>query len=281
MKPVLFGMSCLVFSLLSPLKASTTEKALQKDLWLLEKASGGRLGFYAKNLKTSELFRYRSKERFPMGSTFKVVAVGAALYKNLTEPGYLHKKIMISAEDIRKGGYSPVTRDFINKKMTIEHLCEASITSSDNTATNLIMKTLNGPGQITQFARSLGDHHFRLDRWEPDLNSAIPGDLRDTSTPEALALTLTKLSDGSAIGPEGSNVLIRWLKENKTGQKRIRAGVPAQWIVGDKTGTGFYGTTNDIGILWLPDDTMIALSILYTQKTKGAPPKRSGHRLSH
>ena len=101
MKTVLFGMSCLIFSLLSPLNASTTEKALQKDLWLLEKASGGRLGFYAKNLKTSELYRYRSKERFPMGSTFKVVAVGAALYKNLTEPEYFHKKILITADDIR------------------------------------------------------------------------------------------------------------------------------------------------------------------------------------
>lgn len=265
------GIGVLLLAIFSALNADPSEKNLQKKLWNLEKSSGGRLGFYAQNLNNSKEFRYRSMERFPMGSTFKVVAVGAALKKAVTDPKYIKSKVFVSDADIQKGSYAPVTRRYKNKKMSIEQLCEAAITASDNTATNLIMGTLNGPDSITQFARSLGDTHFRLDRWEPELNTAIPDDPRDTSSPKSMTRTLTNLATGSVLGPKEKNLLIKWLKANKTGQNRIRAGIPPQWIAGDKTGTGSYGTTNDIGMLWLPDGTVIVLSIFFTQKTKGAP----------
>jgi SAM-dependent methyltransferase len=142
--------------------------------------------------------------------------------------------------------------------------------SSDNTASNLLMKILGGPGAVTTFARSIGDLQFRLDRWETALNSAIPGDLRDTSTPNAMASSLQRLAFGDALEPRLQLQLRVWLQGNTTGATRIRAGVPADWQVGDKTGTGDYGTANDIGLLWPPRRSPVVVAIYTTQSEKDA-----------
>ena len=108
------------------------------------------------------------------------------------------------------------------------------------------MKILGGPASITVFARSIGDDKFRLDRWETELNTAIPGDPRDTTTPMAMGLSLHRLTLGGALLPEHSEQLCNWLLGNTTGASRIRAGIPADWLIGDKTGSGDYGTANDM-----------------------------------
>ena len=148
--------------------------------------------------------------------------------------------------------YSPITEQHVKDGMTVAALCAAAMQYSDNTASNLLMKILGGPEAVTAFARSIGDRQFRLDRWETALNSSIPGDRRDTSTPNAMGQSLQRLALGNALEPHLQAQLQAWLRGNTTGAARIRAGVPADWQVGDKTGTGDYGTANDIAVLWPP-----------------------------
>jgi beta-lactamase class A len=133
-----------------------------------------------------------------------------------------------------------------------------------------LMKILGGPGAVTTFARSIGDRQFRLDRWETALNSSIPGDRRDTSTPNAMASSLQRLAFGDALEPHLQVQLRVWLRGNTTGAARIRAGVPADWQVGDKTGTGDYGTANDIGLVWPPRRSPVVIAIYTTQGEKDA-----------
>lgn len=158
--------------------------------------------------------------------------------------------------------------------MDIDALCAAAIQVSDNTAANLLLAELGGPGALTAFARRLGDGTFRLDRLEPELNSAIPGDPRDTTTPEAMVRTVARLTLGDALPPEKRDLLVAWLRSNTTGGASIRAGVPQGWTVGDKTGGGDFGTTNDVAVLWPPQGRPLVLAISFTQPQRNAPARR-------
>ncbi|OYK80490.1 hypothetical protein CbuD7D7780_04280 [Coxiella burnetii] len=163
-----------------------------------------------------------------------------------------------------------MTKNHINGGITVSELCAAALTLSDNSAANLLIKKLGGLTAINAFARSIGDKQFELDRLEPQLNSAIPGDIRDTTTPEAMANSLKRLTLGDILAFPQRIQLQTWLKNNTTGNAKIRAGVPKDWIVGDKTGSGGYGTTNDIGIIWPPKRAPIVVAIFFTKNKKGA-----------
>ena len=154
--------------------------------------------------------------------------------------------------------------------MTISKLCAAALQYSDNTSANLLMKVLGGPSAVTAYARSIGNAEFRLDRWETELNTCIPSDLRDTATPAAMAHSLRLLTLGEVLPPVKTKQLNAWLQGNTTGAKRIRAALPTGWQIGDKTGSGDYGTTNDIAVLWSPKRVPIVLAIYYTQKVPDA-----------
>lgn len=156
-------------------------------------------------------------------------------------------------------------RKYFGKEMSIAALCAAAIEYSDNLAANYLLKELGGPQGVTAYARLLGDTLTRLDRQETELNSAVPGDERDTSTPAAMAENLSKLTLGDALPTAQRQRLISWLKQNTTGDQSIRAGVPAGWTVGDKTGAGAYGTTNDLAILWPEKGAPKILAIYFTQ----------------
>jgi beta-lactamase class A len=211
-----------------------------------------------------------------MCSTFKVILASAILKRSTQIDGLMQQRIKYQQSDLVT--YSPITKQHIEDGMTVDALCAAAIQYSDNTASNLLMKILGGPGAVTTFARSIGDspkerlrqRQFRLDRWETALNSAIPGDLRDTSTPNAMGLSLQRLAFGDALEPRLQLQLRVWLQGNTTGATRIRAGVPADWQVGDKTGTGDYGTANDIGLLWPPHRAPVVVAIYTTQGEKDA-----------
>lgn len=174
--------------------------------------------------------------------------------------------------------YSPITEQYVKDGMTVAAICAAAMQYSDNTASNLLMKILGGPRAVTAFARSIGDspkerlrqRQFRLDRWETALNSSIPGDRRDTSTLNAMGQSLQRLALGNALEPHLQAQLQAWLRGNTTGAARIRAGVPADWQVGDKTGTGDYGTANDIAVLWPPRRSPVVVAIYTTQGEKDA-----------
>lgn len=243
----------------------------QQKLADLEKLYGGRLGVYAINTVNNHRILYRAAARFPMCSTSKMMGVAAILHKSQNDPKFLNQRIHYNKEDLVV--YSPVTADHVENGMTIAELCAATLTMSDNTAINLLMKQIGGPKGVTAFARSIGDRRFRLDRWEPELNSALPGDMQDTSTPLAMATSLQRLGLESGLLHAQREQLQFWLKNNKTGDLRIRAGVPQSWVVGDKTGTCKFGTTNDIGIIWPPNGLPIVLAIYFTQNEENAAPR--------
>lgn len=234
----------------------------------IERVLGGRIGLFALNTADHTQLRYRADERFPVCSTFKVLLVGGILQQSTRTDGLMQRRIHYTQQDL--ASYSPMTEKHVGNGMTVADLCAAAIQYSDNTAANLLMKLLGGPVSVTAFARSLGDHHFRLERWEPDLNSCIPGDPRDTSTPEAMGRSLERLVLGEALGPHQRGQILEWLRGSTTGETRIRAGVPAGWQVGDKTGTGDYGTANDLAVLWPPHRAPIIAAVYTTQPGREA-----------
>lgn len=237
----------------------------------LEASSSARLGVFALDTATGKQIVHCADERFPLLSTFKVMAVAAVLKRNEREMNLLNQRIHYNKNNLVT--YSPITEKHLADGMTVAQLCAAALQYSDNTAGNLLIRLIGGPKALTQFARATGNNSFRLDRWETALNTAIPGDPRDTATPEAMARSLRNFTIGNALSSASRAQLIEWLVGNTTGDKRIRAAVPANWRVGDKTGSGDYGTANDIAVIWPPDRAPIVLSI-YTTHTR-ADAKRS------
>ncbi|MEB0139687.1 MULTISPECIES: class A beta-lactamase [unclassified Undibacterium] len=235
----------------------------------LERGVGGRLGVYVLNTGNGTELAYRDNERFPLASTFKVMLGGAILERSRYEAGLLQQLVDYRRDDLVT--YSPQTEKKLATGMTVAELCAAAIGYSDNSAANLLMKLLGGPAAVTAYARSIGDQEFRLDRWETELNSAVPGDLRDTTTPRAMATSLKKLVLGDALPKAERELLKHWLISNTTGANKIRAALPPNWVVGDKTGGADYGSTNDVAVIWPPGKSPLIIALYYTQDKKDAP----------
>jgi beta-lactamase class A len=196
--------------------------------------------------------------------------VAAILRQSKQNPELMGHRIAYAHDDLVT--YSPITKKHVADGMTVAELCAAAMEYSDNTAANLLMNIVGGPAAVTAFARSIGDREFRIDRWEPDLNTALPGDARDTSTPEAMARSLKRLALGEALDLLQQAQLCEWLRANTTGGRRIRAGVPSDWQIGDKTGSGDYGTANDVAVLWPPHHQPVVAAIYTTQLSRSAKP---------
>ncbi|WP_024801199.1 class A beta-lactamase [Nocardia sp. BMG51109] len=226
----------------------------------LETQHTARLGVYAVDTGTGRTAVHRDGERFPVASTFKGLACGVLLRDHPLSTGYFDQVIRYPATDLVDA--SPVTQKRVDTGMTVAELCHAAITASDNTAGNQLLKLLGGPAGFTASLRSLGDTVTRLDRWETELNTAIPGDERDTTTPAALAADYRLLVLGDVLGESERAQLKSWLVDNTTGGARIRAGLPAGWIVGDKTGSPAYGGALDVAIAWPPDRAPLVIAVL-------------------
>jgi beta-lactamase class A len=227
-----------------------------------------RLGVSVLDTETGQRASHRGGERFPLCSTFKLLACAAVLKRVDAGQDDLARRIRFAAGDVV--AHSPATKDRTGGDgMTLAELCAAAITVSDNTAANLILKTLGGPSGLTAFARSLGDPATRLDRWETALNEATPGDLRDTTTPDAMAAHLRRLAVEEALSQRSRDQLVAWLVSNTTGDARLRAGMPKDWRVGDKTGTGSHGTANDVAVIWPPARKPLVVSV-YVTETKAS-----------
>lgn len=236
----------------------------------LERRYGGRLGVCVCTASGATQSGYRMNERFAFCSTFKVILASAVLARSARSPGLLDRRIRYRQRDLV--AYSPISSQRVVAGMTVAELCAAALQYSDNSAANQLIKLVGGPAAVTAYARSVGDTTFRLDRWETALNTAIPGDPRDTSTPAAMTRTVSKLVLGDALPESQRTQLQTWLRGNTTGDRRIRAGVPAAWQVGDKTGTGDYGTANDVAVLWRPSREPIVLTVFHTQEVAEAKP---------
>jgi beta-lactamase class A len=199
-----------------------------------------------------------------------VFAAAAVLRKaRRGDPGLLDRVIRYTRADLVN--HTPITEKHVDSGMTVAQLCRAAVTYSDNTAGNLLLRQLGGPRGLTRFFRSLGDRDSRLDRWETDLSVWRPGERRDTTKPAAIAANLRKLTVGRALHPRDRVQLNRWLRANTTGGKRIRAGLPKSWTVGDKTGTGFFhGAANDIAVATPPRGAPIVIAIYTTRRARDA-----------
>jgi beta-lactamase class A len=217
----------------------------------LEKRTGGRVGLAAVDSARNKRIEYHAQERFLMCSTFKVLAVAAVLKRVDENKEKLDRFVPYGEAQLLE--YAPVTRAHVKEGgMTLEALCAAAISQSDNTAANLILETIGGPKGVTDFARTLGDEFTRLDRMEPELNMATLGDDRDTTTPAAMSGDLQRLLTSDVLSQESRARLEGWMVANETGSKMIRASVPADWRVGDKTGRSGKGASNDIAIVRPP-----------------------------
>ncbi|WP_019969740.1 class A beta-lactamase [Mycobacterium sp. 141] len=224
----------------------------------LEQRNNALIGIFAANVDSNRTVAHRADETFAMCSTFKGYAVGRVLQQ--VDRGQLALDTRIFIDPSAIVANSPVTEERAGADMTIGELCQAALQHSDNTAGNLLLKMIDGPPGVTAFARSIGDDRTRLDRWETALNSAIPGDLRDTSTPAALGAGYRALLTADVLSRPQRQQLEDWMRGNETSS--LRAGLPAGWTSADKTGSGDYGSTNDVGVAYGPDGQRLLLAVM-------------------
>ena len=243
----------------------------------IEAREGGRLGVFVRDTGTGATIEHRSDERFPMCSTFKLLTAAAALKRVDEGAERLDRKIAYGPSDLLE--YAPIANAHVAEGgMTVADLCAAAIDWSDNTAGNLVLQSIGGPAGFTQFARSLGDNVTRLDRNEPTLNESLPGDERDTTSPRAMAATMQKVLVGDALSDASRSQLQMWLIGDKVGDKRLRAGLPPSWRIGDKTGTGDRGSTNAVAIIWPPGRAPLIATVYYTGSSASVDARNAVHK---
>nr|WP_249366581.1 class A beta-lactamase [Neobacillus rhizophilus] len=244
----------------------TPAPQIHREFAKLEDKYDARLGVYAIDTGTNRKVSYRPQERFAFASTYKALAAGALLQHSSIDQ--LDELVTYNSEDIVT--YSPVTSLHVDIGMTLREVIEAAVRYSDNTAGNLLLEKLGGPEGFEAALRQIGDHVTQADRYETDLNSAVPGDRRDTSTPKALATSLQAFAVGDVLPAEKRTLLTDWMRGNATGDALIRAGAPTGWEVADKSGAGSYGTRNDIAIVWPPNRAPIVIAVLSSRDTQNA-----------
>ena len=246
-----------------PLLARSAEAVTpQAALATLERRHGGRLGVAMFDTGSGRRVAQRGGERFLLCSTFKLLAVAAVLARVDAGREQRDRRVIFGPDVLLE--YAPATRRHVGAPgMTIAALCEAAITLSDNTAANLLLSSLGGPAAVTRFVRALGDPVTRLDRTEPTLNEGAPGDLRDTTTPDAMLDTMQLLLLGPVLAAASREQLAAWLRACSTGVDKLRAGVPTDWQAGDKTGSGAHGESNDVAIFWPPQRRPVLVTAYY------------------
>lgn len=218
-----------------------------KQFKALERKFDAQLGVYALNTGTGREVTHRPDERFAYASTFKALAAGVVLHEHT--PGELDEVVTYDKDDLAE--HSPVTEKHVDTGMPLRDLAAAAVRQSDNTAANLLFDALGGPKELGAFLKKeVGDDVTQMDRYEPELNTATPGDPRDTSTPRALATDLRAFVLGDVLEKDDRAQLTKWMRTNETGATLIQAGVPNSWNVADKSGAGGYGTRNDIAVVW-------------------------------
>ena len=276
----LAGLAAAAASLRAQAAAPSAEERLdlaKKRLAEIEAREGGRLGVFVRDTGTGATLEHRSDERFPMCSTFKLLAAAAILKRVDEGAERLDRTIPYGPSDLLD--FAPVAKAHVAQGgMTLADLCAAAIDWSDNSAANLILQAIGGPAGFTQFARSLGDKVTRLDRNEPGLNAATPGDERDTTSPRAMADDMRQVLLGDALSEGSRRQLEVWLIDDKVGDKRLRAGLPPSWGIGDKTGSGDHGTANTIAIIRPPERAPIFAAVYYTESSAPMDARNAIHR---
>ncbi len=238
-----------------------------------ERTLNARVGFVEMEASSGRILeRYRADERFPLMSTFKVLLCAAVLSRVDAGDEKLDRRIKYNASDIVD--YSPETQKHLQDGMTLGELCDAAITLSDNTAGNLLLSAVGGPAGLTAFLRKTGDRVTRLDRWETELNQALPGDPRDTTTPEDMTSTLRLLLTGDALSPASRQQLQTWMENDKVGGPLLRSALPDGWYIADKTGAGENGSRGIVALTG-PDRERSRLVVIYMTGTEATMDARN------
>lgn len=236
---------------------------VQNQIAELEQQYKGRLGIALMNLSTGTTASHRGDERFLLNSTAKFFIAATVLARRDNGEEDLDRRIIVTESDL--AGWTPITEKHLGEPgITVAELCKAAVAWSDNAAANVLINSIGGPLRVTEYLRSIGDEVTRLDRMEPDLNEHDhEGDERDTTTPLAMMQTLRAILLEDALSPRSRHQLAAWMIEGKTGDNRLRAGMPATWLVGQKTGTNGIGNANDIGVAW-PTNRGPVVAVAYT-----------------
>lgn len=239
----------------------------------IESQLNARVGYVQLDFSNGLLIEgYRSQERFPMMSTFKVLLCSAVLSRVDSGLEQLDRRIRYHQRDLIE--YSPVTKEHLSEGMTVAELCNATITMSDNTAANLLLSSIGGPKELTKFLRKVDDQTTRIDRWEPMLNESLPEDKRDTTTPEAMSKTLFTLLTGKALTASSRQQLIDWMEADKVGGPLLRSVLPKGWFIADKTGAGEHGSRGIVAVLG-PDGKPSRIVIIYLTGSSASMDERN------
>ncbi|WP_407244637.1 SHV family class A beta-lactamase [Klebsiella aerogenes] len=238
-----------------------------------ESQLSGRVGMIEMDLASGRtLTAWRADERFHMMSTFKVVLCGAVLARVDAGDEQLERKIHYRQQDLVD--YSPVSEKHLADGMTVGELCAAAITMSDNSAANLLLATVGGPAGLTAFLRQIGDNVTRLDRWETELNEALPGDARDTTTPASMAATLRKLLTSQRLSARSQRQLLQWMVDDRVAGPLIRSVLPAGWFIADKTGASKRGARGIVALLG-PNNKAERIVVIYLRDTPASMAERN------
>lgn len=236
----------------------------------LEDRYNAKVGFWGADLDANRTLDHRADDLFATCSAFKAYVAGAILMKDQRGELRLNDEVYIDPAFFVPVA-SPSTEPNLGGWMALSDLCAAAVRQSDNTATNLMVEILGGPGAVTDFARSTGDDRIWMVRWELDLNSAFPGDPRDTSSPRSMGTGFANMLTGNVFDDSHRAQLNEWMRTIVTGDTRIRAGLPAGWTIADKTGAGDYASTNDIGVAYGPNGERLVLAVM--TRTRSDDPK--------
>jgi len=240
------------------------QQGIVERLAAIRSRIGGRLGVHVLDTHTGQRFGLDDDQRFAMASTFKCLLAAAVLSKVDRAMLRLDQRLAFTEKDMTT--YAPVTSKYLSQgSLTLRELCAAVVEVSDNPAANLLLRQINGPEGLTKFVRASGDGITRLDRTETALNSNVPGDLRDTTTPRAMVGSMERVLLGTVLSEPSRQMLIQWMINSSTGLQRIRAGLPTDWKAGDKTGTGANGAVNDVAIVWPPGRKPLLLAVYMSE----------------
>jgi len=255
--------SLYCFNVLAADPGASSSASIEQALAELERRHGGRLGVAILDTGSQRQIAHRGDERFAMCSTFKALAAAYVLARVDRKEEDLSRVIVYGKDQLVP--YSPTTEKHAGEGgLSVGSICEAAVTLSDNTAANLLLDSFGGPPALTAWLRSTGDQVTRLDRREPDLNENRAGDPQDTTTPIAMLRSLRALILGDVLSGASRDQLVAWLMSNTTGDKKLRAGLPKGWRVGDKTGSGANNASNDVAVIWPPNRPPLIVTVYYT-----------------
>ncbi|WP_394198859.1 class A beta-lactamase [Litoreibacter albidus] len=232
----------------------------------IERDLGARVGFYMHDLHTDEQITYAAHARFPMNSTFKLLACGALLKR--VEAGEADLTQTVSLQGMEVVSYSPAIKEHMRKgkrAVSLNDACGMVLSVSDNTAANIVLSQIGGPDGLTTFLRSVGDENTRLDRWEPAMNEATPGDPRDTTTPHAIANSVGELILGSTLSTTSRSTLRGWLSHHSVANALFRAALPPSWTIDDRSGAGGFGSRSIVAVLYPPNRKPILAALFMTE----------------